>query len=61
MKPTKSALKKLDGLKFTVSGSAKSEKNTESVVGQTLNAKHHTLIIKNIKIKLVGQVIADLN
>lgn len=33
MKPTKSALKKLDGLKFTVSGSAKSEKNTESVVG----------------------------
>ena len=61
MKPTKSALKKLDGLKFTVSGSAKSEKNTESVVGQTLNAKYHTLIIKNIKIKLVGQVIADLN
>ncbi len=61
MKPTKSALKKLDGLKFTVSGSAKSEKNTESVVGHTLNAKHHTLIIKNIKIKLVGQVIADLN
>lgn len=61
MKPTKSALKKLDGLKFTVSGSAKSEKNAESVVGQTLNAKHHTLIIKNIKIKLVGQVIADLN
>lgn len=61
MKPTKSALKKLDGLKFTVSGSAKSEKNTESVVGQTLNAKNHTLIIKNIKIKLVGQVIADLN
>ena len=61
MKPTKSALKKLDGLKFTVSGSAKSEQNTESVVGQTLNAKHHTLIIKNIKIKLVGQVIADLN
>ena len=61
MKPTKSALKKLDGLKFTVSGSAKSDKNTESVVGQTLNAKHHTLIIKNIKIKLVGQVIADLN
>ena len=61
MKPTKSALKKLDGLKFTVSGSAKSEKNTEPVVGQTLNAKHHTLIIKNIKIKLVGQVIADLN
>ena len=61
MKHTKSALKKLDGLKFTVSGSAKSEKNTESVVGQTLNAKHHTLIIKNIKIKLVGQVIADLN
>ncbi len=61
MKPTKSALKKLDGLRFTVSGSAKSEKNTESVVGQTLNAKHHTLIIKNIKIKLVGQVIADLN
>lgn len=61
MKPTKSALKKLDGLKFTVSGSAKSEKNTESVVGQTLNAKHHNLIIKNIKIKLVGQVIADLN
>lgn len=61
MKPSKSALKKLDGLKFTVSGSAKSEKNTESVVGQTLNAKNHTLIIKNIKIKLVGQVIADLN
>ena len=61
LKPSKSALKKLDGLKFTVSGSAKSEKNTASVVGQTLNAKNHTLIIKNIKVKLVGQVIADLN
>ena len=61
MKPSKSALKKLDGLKFTISGSAKSEKNTASVVGQTLNAKNHTLIFKNIKIKLVGQVIADLN
>lgn len=61
MKPSKSALKKLDGLKFTVSGSAHNEKNSASVVGQTLNAETHTLVIKNIKIKLVGQVIADLN
>lgn len=60
--PAKGALKKLDGLKFTVSGSAKATTDGQpTIVGQTLNAKHHSLVVKNIKIKLVGKAIADLN
>lgn len=50
------ALKKLDGLRFTVSASA-----TDEVVGITLNANNHTLKAKDIKVKLVGKVIGDLN
>lgn len=59
--PTKGALKKLDGLKFTVSGSAKAESEGPTITGQTLNAKKHSLVVKNIKIKFVGKAIADLN
>lgn len=60
--PAKGALKKLDGLKFTVSGSAKATTDGQpTIVGQTLNAKHHSLVVKNIKIRLVGKAIADLN
>ncbi len=53
------ALAKLDGLVFTASGKAKDGDN--KVTGITLNAERHTLVIKDIKIKLVGKVIADFN
>lgn len=61
MTPNKGALKKLDGLKFTVSGAAKAEGDGPTVTGQTLNAKKHALVVRNINIKFVGKAIADLN
>ena len=59
--PKKGALKRIDGLKLTISGSAKSENGNTSVVGIPLNAKHHSLVAKDIAIKLVGTVTVDLN
>ena len=59
--PAKGAIKKLDGLKFTVSGAAKAEGDGPTITGQTLNTRNHSLVIKNIKIKFVGKAIADLN
>ena len=59
--PAKGALKKLDGIKFTVSGAAKAEGDGPAITGQTLNARKHSLVVKNIKIKFVGKAIADLN
>lgn len=59
--PKKGALKKLDGLKLVVSGSAKSAVGGTAVTGIPLNAKTHTLVAKDIKIKLVGTIVADLN
>lgn len=50
------ALKKLDGLIFTVSGKASSD-----VKGIVLNAEKHTLLVDDIKIKIVGKVIGDFN
>lgn len=55
------ALKKINGLKITVQGKATSDDGATSVVGVTLNAQKHFLIAKNIKVRLVGKVIADLN
>ncbi|MDE6150913.1 MAG: hypothetical protein K2G12_02860, partial [Prevotella sp.] len=55
------ALKKINGLKITVQGRAMSDDGATSVVGVTLNAQKHFLIAKNIKVRLVGKVIADLN
>ena len=59
--PKKGALKNLDGLKLTISGSAKSAAEGAVVTGIPLNAKTHTLVAKDIQIKIVGTVIADLN
>ena len=54
------AFKKLDGLKVVVSGKAKGE-GGNTVTGVVLNAEKHTLKLNDIKIKLVGKVISDLN
>lgn len=54
----KGAMKKLDGIVFTVSGKANGE--DEAVTGITLNARKHSLKVENIKIKLVGKIIANL-
>lgn len=55
------ALQHLDGLVLSVKGTATSADGTASVVGKTLNSKKHFLIARDIKIKVVGQVIADMN
>ena len=55
----KGALAKLDGLIVTATGKAKNGDN--KVTGITLNAERHTLIIKDIRIKIVGKVIGDFN
>lgn len=54
----KGAMKKLDGIVFTVSGKANGEDG--AVTGITLNARKHSLKVENIKIKLVGKIIANL-
>ena len=59
--PKKGALKKLDGLKLIVSGSAKSTSGGATVTGIPLNAKTHTLVAKDINVKAVGTIVADLN
>lgn len=59
--PKKGALKKLDGLKLIVSGSARSTAGGTTVTGIRLNAKTHTLVAKDIKVKVVGTIVADLN
>lgn len=53
------AFKKLDGIKFVVSG--KASNNGQSVTGITLNAENQKLKLTDIKIKLVGKVIGDFN
>lgn len=53
------AMKRLDGLLISVSGTAKGDGPT--VTGITLNAEKHTLKLDGIKIKVVGKVIGDFN
>ena len=53
------ALKTVDGLVFRIA--AASGKGSEAIVGKTINAYKHTLTARNIKVKLVGKIIADLN
>ncbi len=53
------ALQQLDGVRFTVTGSA--SKNGQSVTGINLNARDHTLKLTNIKVKVKGKVIGDFN
>ena len=60
MQKKSDAFKKLDGLKVVVSGKAKGE-GGNAVTGVVLNAEKHTLKLNDIKIKLVGKVISDLN
>ena len=55
----KGALKNVDGLMFRAEAAA--GEGTESIVGKTINAYKHTLTLRNIKVKLVGKIIADLN
>lgn len=52
------ALKKLDGVVFVVAGAANDSNG--AVTGITLNAEKHTLKVEQIKIKLVGKLIANL-
>ena len=52
-------LKKVDGLKYNIKLAAGEGNN--AIVGKTINAYHHTITAKNIKVKLVGKIIADFN
>lgn len=60
-KRTADAMKKIDGLRLTIQGKAKSEDGTDSVTGKTLNSKKHFLIARDVKIKVTGKIIADFN
>lgn len=59
--PSKGVLKRVNRIRLTISGSAKSAEGGNIIAGTTLNANTHSLVAKNITIKLVGKVIADLN
>lgn len=59
--PKNGAFKKLDGLKLIVSGTAKSDEGGSTITGIPLNARTHTLVAKDINVKLVGTIVADLN
>ena len=52
-------LKKVDGLKYNIKLAAGEGNN--AIVGKTINAYNHTITAKNIKVKLVGKIIADFN
>lgn len=56
------ALERLDGLVFDFAASARNPQNTAEVVDNiTLNSRNHTILINDIKVKLVGTVIGDFN
>ena len=52
-------LKKVDGLEYNIKLAA--GEGNDAIVGKTINAYHHTITAKNIKVKLVGKIIADFN
>lgn len=54
------AVKSVDGIAFRVEA-ASGEDGSGSIVGKTINARTQTLTARDIKVKLVGRVIADLN
>ena len=60
---TAGALAKLDGLVLSIEAAAADDdpSGNSAVVGQTLNSEKHFLVAKDIKIKLVGQLIGDFN
>ena len=51
------AVKDIDGLTFRIEAAADDEGT--SIVGKTINAYHHTLTARNIKVKLVGRIIVN--
>ena len=53
------ALKRLDGIVFNIEAAASD--GNKAVVGKTLNATKHSLVAKNIKVRLVGKIIGDFN
>lgn len=55
------ALSRLDGIAFDITVAASDGNNQNPVVGQTLNSERHFLIARDIRIKLVGKLIADFN
>lgn len=55
----KGAMKQLDGLVLTFEGAATD--GADSVTGITLNANNHSIIARDIKIKLTGKIIGDFN
>ena len=59
--PAKGAFEKLNGLKLKVSGAARDAQGNNPVKGITLNANKHSLVLKDIKLSLVGTAVADLN
>ena len=52
----KNGLKALDGLIFSIEAAA-SDGGNAAVVGQTLNAKNHSLTAKDIKVTVVGKIV----
>lgn len=52
-------LKKVDGLEFKIKLAA--GEGNDAITGITINAYNHTITAKNIKVKLVGKIIADFN
>ena len=59
---TQGAFKRLDGLTFRVAAAAQSSEGGKTpVTGQTLNARKHFLIARDITVKLVGKIIGDFN
>ncbi len=56
----KGTFKKTDGLIFKVEA-ASGEEGSESIVGQTINAYNQTLLVRDLKVKVIGKIIADLN
>ena len=52
-------LKKVDGLEYNIKLAAGEDNN--AIVGKNINAYNHTITAKNIKVKLVGKIIADFN
>lgn len=56
----KGALKTVDGIVFRVTAAA-GEKDAQTIVGKTINAYKHTLTARNVKVRLVGKIIADFN
>ena len=56
------ALERLDGLVFDFAASASNPQDGTDVVDNiTLNSRNHTILINDIKVKLVGTVIGDFN